>query len=47
MRWQNGIDASNRIEMRCEMSSAQSRFAFKELVIVFGLREISRISTAC
>jgi hypothetical protein len=47
MRRQYNIDASNHIEVNCEMPRAQSRFAFNGLVIVFGLREISRISTAC
>ena len=47
MRRQNNAVASNRIEMRRPMSSPLAHFAFNGLVIVFGLREIGQISTAC
>lgn len=47
MRRQNRRDASNRIDGRCDMPLAQSRFSFNGLVIGFALREFDRISTAC
>lgn len=47
MRRQNRTDETNRIDRRRDMPSAQSHFAFNGLVIVFGLREFGRISTAC
>lgn len=47
MRRQTRTDASNCIDKRHDMPSAQSRFAFDGLVIGFALREFGRISTAC
>ncbi len=47
MRQQNRIDASICYAMSYEMPFSQSRFAFNGLVMMVGLREFGRISTAC
>ena len=47
VRQKNDIEAAKYIAMRCELSFAQSHFAFDGLVMSFGFREFGRISTAC